>query len=150
MRASAEIGGDQRKHLPIAAWSSLRRWLYDHTVLVITILFVIVVLATVAHVYYLQRQLVESGARQGAQLQSETLAALRAYYTSEVVERVRTHGIEVTHDYQQTEGAIPLPATFTIGLSERISLTGSGQQVRLYSDFPFPGRRSRLASDAFA
>jgi hypothetical protein len=115
-------------------------WLYQHTVLVVSMLFLIVVIVTIGHVYYLQRDLVESGARHGMQLQAELLAALRGYYTSEVVERVRPHGVEVSHDYRDKPNAIPLPATFTIGVGERISLSGSGQQVRLYSDYPFPGR----------
>ena len=108
------------------AWFLMRGWLYPRTVLVVSLLFLSVVIATIAHVYVLQRDIVESGARQGTQLQAETLAALRAFYTSEVVERVRPHGVEVSHDYRDKPNAIPLPATFTIGLSERLSLTGSG------------------------
>ena len=131
------------------AWVRLRDWLYRRTVLVISILFLVVVIVTFGHVYFLQRELVDSAARQGTQLQAETLAALRAFYTSEVVERVRPSGIEVSHDYRDKPNAIPLPATFTIGLSERINLAGSGQQVRLYSDFPFPARRDRPPLDAF-
>jgi PAS domain S-box-containing protein len=132
-----------------AGWTRLLGWLYQRTVLVVGSLFLVVAIVTVSHVYFLQRDLVDSAAQQGTQLEAETLAALRSYYTSEVVERVRAHGVEVSHDYRDKPNAIPLPATFTMGLSERISLTGSGQQVRLYSDFPFPARRDRPPLDAF-
>ena len=38
----------------------------------------------------------------------------RTLYTSEVVDTVMKHGIEVTHDYATKEGAIPLPVTLTL------------------------------------
>ena len=91
------------------AGAKVLNWLYRRTVLVVSILFLVVVIVTIGHVYFLQRKLVDSGARQGTQLQAETLAALRAYYTSEVVERVRPHGVEVAHDYRDKPNAIPLP-----------------------------------------
>ena len=60
-----------------AAWAMLRAWLYRRTVPVISVLFLAIVIVTIGHVYFLQRDLVDSGARQGTQLQSEMLAALR-------------------------------------------------------------------------
>src|SRR5882757_2409390 len=81
------------------AWARLLGWFYQRTALVVGSLFLVVVIVTVSHVYFLQRDLVDSAARQGTQLQAETLEALRGYYTSEVVERVRAHGVEVSHDY---------------------------------------------------
>jgi len=149
MNASHRGGAGQAAGPLAQAWSGLLHWLYHWTVLIVCILFVIVVAATLAHVYYVQQRLVESGARQGTELQAEMLSAMRAYYTSEVVERVRGHGIKASHDYQNSPAAIPLPATFTIDLSERISAGKSGQQIRLYSDYPFPWRKDRPPLDDF-
>lgn len=73
-------------------------------------------------------------------MQSQMLQELRYYYTAEIVERVHAAGIEVTHDYKARSGAIPLPATLTIELCERIGALGSGLSARLYSDYPFPWR----------
>ena len=56
-----------------------------------------------------------------------------------VLDRVVGHGI--LSDYATKEGAIPLPATFSMELSERISKQNTGLQARLYSDFPFPWRK---------
>src|ERR1051326_5999832 len=92
-------------------WGRLLAWLYQRTALVVGSLFLVVVIVTVSHVYLLQRDLVDASARQGTQLQAETMAALRGYYTSEVVERVRAQGVGVSHDYRPTANAIPLPAT---------------------------------------
>ncbi|MCK5488086.1 MAG: PAS domain S-box protein, partial [Desulfobacterales bacterium] len=58
-------------------------------------------------------------------------------------------GIEVTHDYVTKKGAIPLPATLTMLLGERINEAGSGASVRLFSDFPFPWRTDGGPRDDF-
>ena len=54
------------------------------------------------------------------------LDIVNALYTSQVVERVQSHGIVVTHDYANKKGAIPLPARFTIEFGELI-----GEPVRV-------------------
>ena len=66
-----------------------------------------------------------------------------------MADRVGAHGIEVTHDYANKEGAIPLPATFSMELSERISKQSTGMPARLYSDFPFPWRKDGGPRDDF-
>jgi eukaryotic-like serine/threonine-protein kinase len=78
---------------------------------------------------------------QGAALQAKTIEGIRGYYSSNVVARVRSHGIAVTHDYAIRDGAIPPPPTLTIELGERISREWPGAHVRLYSDYPFPWRK---------
>lgn len=96
-----------------------------------------------------QQELIESAALQQAALYSQTLTEMRTLYTSEVVARVRSHGIEVTHDYAEREGAIPLPATLSMMLGEHITERGAGGYVRLYSDFPFPWRTDGGPKDDF-
>ena len=92
------------------------------------------------HFSQLSSELKEAAAIESAARYSEVLAEFRTLYTSEVVSRLRPHGIEVTHDYQSKEGAIPLPATLSMLLGERIGRKGSSVQVHLYSDYPFPWR----------
>jgi diguanylate cyclase (GGDEF)-like protein len=50
--------------------------------------------------------------------------------------------MEITHDYATKKGAIPLPATLSILLGNRIGEKVEGTQVRLYSDYPFHWRKS--------
>ena len=88
----------------------------------------------------LQSNLIESTAVGTAELYSEALAEFRTIYTSEVVERVRPHGIEVTHDYARKDGAIPLPATLSMELGRMIGLRHPGARSQLYSAYPFPWR----------
>jgi hypothetical protein len=66
-----------------------------------------------------------------------------------VVNRVRPHGVEVTHDYETKEGAIPLPVTFAMALGKSIGEKGSGAQPRLYSAYPFPWREDYVVPDSF-
>ncbi|HLY09277.1 MAG TPA: protein kinase [Planctomycetota bacterium] len=86
---------------------------------------------------------------QNARLTSDALKEFNEYYTSEVVARLTDRGIQVTHDYAGKKNAIPLPATMSVELAERISQKSSGMQIRLYSDSPFPWRREGGPKDDF-
>ena len=104
------------------------------------------------HLTSLQSDLTASTALESAKLYAEAIATFRTLYTREVVERLRGRGIAVTHDYDQQDGAIPLPATLSMLLGKRIGESGSGAHARLYSRYPFPGRQAenrRLFEDPF-
>ena len=94
------------------------------------------------NVWTLRENVVKSTALQDAKLYAQALAEFRTLYTSEVVQAVSQRGILVTHDYEQHEGAIPLPATLSMKLGERIGSHGSGAKSRLYSPYPFPWRKA--------
>ncbi len=115
----------------------------QNRILLLVALFVAGVVVVGWHLSTLTTKLVETSARENAQNYSEALNVVRSRYTSEVVERVRSHGIEVTHNYADRQAAIPLPATFTIDLGQHIGESGSRVQVSLYSDAPFPWRAER-------
>src|SRR5918911_554763 len=125
------------------------RFLFDHAVGLLALVVGTTTLALFLYLNELQDQLVAALAEQGTSMQSETLEELRGLYTSEVVEKVRSHGVIVTHDYQGRENTIPLPATLTIELGRRVGERGSGMSVRLYSDYPFPWRKDGGPRDAF-
>ncbi len=88
------------------------------------------------------RLLVETSALDSARLFTEALAEFRSLYTSEVVDRLQEAGVEVVHDYDVRYGSIPLPATLTILLGERIGELYQDASVGLYSPYPFPWRAS--------
>ena len=123
--------------------------LRNHTVPLLTVLFCAATAIALWQLSRLSLQLIQSSALQAASLHSDSLRELRKLYTSEVADRVAPHGIEVTHDYATKEGAIPLPATFSMELSKRISNKSTGMQSRLYSDFPFPWRKEGGPRDDF-
>ncbi len=121
----------------------------NKTFLVPTIIFCVLVAGTLWHLSRLSSNLIQSAALQAASMHAASLKEIRKLYTSEVTDRVAGHGISVTHDYATKEGAIPLPATFSMELSKRISEQSTGMQARLYSDFPFPWRKDGGPRDDF-
>lgn len=130
-------------------WAACLLPLYKHTILVLSIIFCSGTLLALWYLSHATTTLVQSAALQGITMHAESLMELRNLYTSEVVERVNGHNIEVTHDYRGKSDAIPLPATFSMELGRRISLLGSGMVVRLYSNYPFPWRKDGGAHDDF-
>jgi serine/threonine protein kinase len=96
------------------------------------------------HLTSLSEYLVRSAALESAAQQSKMLDEVNNLYSSAVVERVQTQGIKVTHDYAMRPEAIPLPATLTIDLGKHL-----GDQVRLYSNYPFRSRTDGGPKDDF-
>ena len=123
-------------------WMAFIRLLYQQIILVLTLLFCIGITTALWNISHLSSKLIKSQALQNASLYAQTIKESRTLYSSDVVNRVQPHGITVTHDYALKEGTIPLPATFLIELGGRISAKNPGMSVRLYSDYPFPWRRS--------
>jgi signal transduction histidine kinase len=146
--SSQESGGTMRR-VAAKARSFGAYLFYERTVLLLAVIFCLGVAGTLWHLSRLSSKLVESGALQGTSIYSQSITDLRTFYNSEVVERVRPRGIEVTHDYAAKTGAIPIPATFTIEFGKHIAEKKSGMQIRLYSDYPFPFRKEGGPKDAF-
>jgi hypothetical protein len=84
----------------------------------------------------------------GARMQADILEEVNDFY-SELVGGLDPAHVNVTHDFAEQTGALPLPATFTIEAGRRISRSETGMQVRLYSDHPFPWRRGGRPADDF-
>ena len=110
-------------------------------------------------------RMVESTTRENAAQQTELIKGVNSLYT-EVAARAKNAGVVVSHKYPELEGAIPIPAKFTIELGQRMQtraedeghdqgLDQSFLQLRLYSDHPFRRRpdsppRSQFGKDAVA
>ena len=120
---------------------SLLQVLYSRTILCLTVLFGLAVVASLLSVSHLTEGLIRIQALQNAQLYANALTESRSLYSDEAVKRaVMDNQIRATHDYTMHPGTIPLPATFLIELGERIREGPSDIAVRLYSDYPFPWR----------
>jgi len=79
--------------------------------------------------------------KKNAAILLKSLEDFRTLYTSEVVARVKSHGIEITHDYLDKESAIPLPATLSMKLGKLIGESDLEAKASLYSPYPFPWRK---------
>jgi methyl-accepting chemotaxis protein len=75
-----------------------------------------------------------------AQSLAAQIVSLRGFYTAEIAARARKAGMEITHDFDKKESALPLPATLVRSLGEKIAKENPGMSVRLVSAFPFPFR----------
>ena len=131
---------------------SVAQWFYERPVFWLSIIGVLGLVALLTFQFFSSRELIEDSALESAKLYSEALSEFRTIYTSEVVETVRAQGIAVTHDYDELEHAIPLPATLSMILGERIGQHSSGAKTNLYSAYPFPWRRvenRKLFDDPF-
>jgi PAS domain S-box-containing protein len=84
-----------------------------------------------------------------AEEMSQSISNFRQFYSQEIVSRLKNSNINVTHDYESRDNAIPLPATMTIEYGKFLEHKGSGSGSRLYSSKPFPWRADRTL-DEFA
>ena len=75
---------------------------------------------------------------------------MRGFYSSDVVGRILHAEGKVTtsNNYQNINGAVPIPATLSIELGNKISAGDSAVKYRFVSDLPFKGREDHPL-DAF-
>lgn len=124
-------------------------WKYTRTIVVLVLVFCVGTAFMIWQATLSHNRLAQSAVLHEAAHHSQLLSEFRALYTSEVVAPAVAHGLEISHDYKSGDAAIPLPATLSIMLGERITSTSNGGGVRLYSDHPFPWRDGGGAHDAF-
>lgn len=123
----------------------------DRTVTNMVLLFVVGAAVVMYQQWRFQSDMVKFMAEEDAKAYSEAMATFRTVYTANVVNTAKKHGLEVTHDFDQKENAIPVPATLTKILAQQIGEQGSGIKASLYSKYPFPFRgRVGEFPDAFA
>jgi diguanylate cyclase (GGDEF)-like protein len=116
--------------------------IYRHIVVILIGLLCVGLGVGLAGSYNLSMQLVEFQAQQYARVSVNTLNQSRALYSESVAQRLKpVKSILMSPEYHDIPGAIPIPATFSIELSERLSDPTNGSLFRLYSDYPFPNRR---------
>ncbi|UCC55647.1 MAG: adenylate/guanylate cyclase domain-containing protein [Gammaproteobacteria bacterium] len=125
------------------------KWFYQHPLVFIGSLFVISISLIVFNIYSVANAITEKSAEQYAEQYLNALAQARATYSSEVVARVRDHGIGISQEYRTHEGSIPFPATFSIILSNRISEGHLDINTNLYSNYPWPWRVDGGPRDEF-
>ena len=111
-------------------------------ILISTGLFLIGTVFLIWFVSTTQKRLLNLEALQNARDNTEFIKKFRTLYTSEVIKRLEGQGVQVTHDYPNHPGAIPLPATLSIKLGESITQEYKDASFRLYSKYPFPWRKA--------
>ncbi|MEO8269531.1 MAG: ATP-binding protein, partial [Aureliella sp.] len=127
---------------PSQAPSAASRFRINGIVGLLIAFFILAIVAVQWQRKWLMDKLIESSAIQAAKIQVDALAAVRAVYSEDVVDVVSQHGIDVTHDYSKNDHSIPLPATLTFLIADRIGKADGGGRTRLYSPYPFKWREA--------
>jgi class 3 adenylate cyclase len=127
----------------IKVFYPLLQLLNRQTILLLAILFVAGVAGALLNMSRLSSDLIRSQAVQNAALYAQAIKEARTLYSNNAISRLQDSGVTVTPHYANTPGAIPVPATFLIELSQSLSQQNTGLSVRLYSDYPFPWRQQQ-------
>lgn len=120
--------------------SRLLQVLHRHPISSTAVLFVGGIAIIFAIMVFLSQKTNEEMAEQYEENYIGSLNEFQKQYSSKIVSRLGPHGIHTSSDYQNEEGSIPFPATFSIELAESLTDPGTGIETRLYSDFPFRSR----------
>lgn len=110
------------------------------------VLFVIGMAVILATLFYQSGKMNEASTRQYAKTYVKALGEAHTLYSKDVAKRLKDGGYDankITHDWRNIPGGIPLPATFSIELSKRLTESGTDIQTRFYSDYPFSFRSDR-------
>ncbi len=154
-RTAEEFADDLRRYLegkPIRARASSypeRLWRWCRRNPLATSLLLAVCLGSAVGFWYLSslsRYFVQATALDSARLEVAMLEEVNAFY-NDVVNRVDGRKTPISHEYASRKNTLPVPATFTIDLGQRISAAESGMKVRLYSNYSW--RPNGGPKDAF-
>ena len=106
--------------------------------------FLAVIFGSIAGLWYLSSLsefFVRQTALESARLENKMLDEVWRFYSEEIEDiDFKTSGVAITENYRKIHPSLPLPATFSIDLGERISRRNPGMQVRVYGRHPWPGR----------
>lgn len=93
---------------------------------------------------------VRQTALESARRETKMLDEVWKFYSEEISDiDPKTTNVVITENYRTVHPALPLPATFAIDLGERISRRSPGMQVRVFSRYPWPGRKEGGPQDDF-
>ena len=159
--SAADLAADLHRFLrgePIAArpmGQAERLWRWCRRYPAAAVLFAAVLLGSVSGFTYLTNvssYFVRATALDSARMEADMLEQVNEYY-SDLLTRLDTRAVSVTHEYATKRDALPLPATFTIDAAQRLSRNETGLKFRLYSDHPFRadgGPKNELEREALS
>jgi signal transduction histidine kinase/ActR/RegA family two-component response regulator len=81
--------------------------------------------------------------------QAQDIVKFRNFYASEIMAPAQAHGVRVSHDFKDSPGTLPLPATMVLELGQFFNQQEKGSLTHYYSDLPFPWRASQRQLDGF-
>src|SRR5579863_10338409 len=117
--------------------------------IVLTLLVAALLLGLPLAVWLDLRDITETSLRRQAADLNSVISSIRGYYANNVVARVLAApgSTQVTPNYEQVPGAIPIPATLSLELGRVISEQQSNIGYRFVSDYPFKNRAPHKLDD---
>jgi len=82
-----------------------------------------------------------------AEAYSTSITTFRDFYSTVLLEHLHNSSIEITHDYDKKENALPIPATMSLDLIQFLNSREVNVKLRIISEHPFPWRAKRTLSD---
>ncbi len=138
------LEGRQTLARPMGSVDRTLRWCKRYP-LAVSVFFA-VMFGSIGGLWYLSSLsefFVRQTALESARLENKMLDEVWRFYSERIEEiNFKTSGVAVTQNYLAIHPSLPLPATFSIDLGERISRRNPGMQVRVYGRHPWPGRNN--------
>jgi eukaryotic-like serine/threonine-protein kinase len=106
-------------------------------------------MAGLAYLSSLSEYFVQQTALASAELETKMLDEAWRFYSEEIEDVSKSTNVPITENYRTVHPALPLPASFAIDLAERISRRSPGMEFRVYSRYPWPGRKDGGPQDEF-
>lgn len=105
-------------------------------------LVAVALLALPVSVWLDLRNLSDQNLNSQASTLNRVISVFRAYYASNVIARIAAAGGQAhpLHNFRETEGGIPIPATLSIELGNAIGAEQGDVDYRFVSDYPFTNR----------
>ncbi len=113
------------------------------------IIFVLImgsILFTVSILYteeYINKKAQYKSLEEVSKAYSISLQSFRDFYSKVILDKIHDSEIEITHDYQSKDKAVPIPATMTLDLINYLNNNNAKANVKLTSPYPFPWRENR-------
>jgi PAS domain S-box-containing protein len=119
----------------------------DIMILPVIIITIVMLLGLLFLVPHLSKEQDKEDAFFEAQRFAEYIRTFRAYYTDDILNKVKQHSdLKVNFDHKDKSDTIPLPATVVHDLAELFT-SRADMSVQMYSNFPFPNRATRVLDD---
>jgi len=127
-------------------WSFFIKKLSDFFLFIVSLLLLLGITYIFWQNYNANKAIAEQVAIDDAGQFAEVAIKFRDFYTSELLPKLNESGVQITHEFNEIPGAMPLPATFAKELGDYLSTQQEHYKVKLYSDLPFPWRKQTLDS----
>jgi eukaryotic-like serine/threonine-protein kinase len=157
-QSAAELAGDLTRCIhgqpilarPMGHLERTWRWCQRYPLAVGVLAAVLVgSLGGLAYLSSLSEYFVQQTALESAELETKMLDEAWRFYSEEIEDVSQANMVPITENYKLVHPSLPLPASFAIDLAERISRRSPGMEFRVYSRYPWPGRKDGGPQEEF-